>query len=361
MRKRVSDSIFVRSFCSAFPLTVICILLLSACHKEAKPTENKGKGAGNSPTSAVVFVASKQALSTPIEVQGTIVAKEFVEIRPEINGRLTYENIQDGAQVSAGTILARINADDLRAQDSKLRSQLTIAKQNLDRVEQLLGRNGASQLELDNAKNQANILQADIQLNNVALSKTIIRAPFSGRLGFKLISKGAYVSPSTLLTTLTQVNPLWVEFIVPERYIANIKIGQEVKVNMPDQGTPVDAVIKALDPNIDAGSRSLSVRAQLKSVPVGTQPGVSAKVQYILNQQSDAILIPSQCIIPEVRGKKVILIKNGIATPSMVETGWRDEKRVQILSGVQSGDTILATSIMQIRPDMPVRISGVIQ
>jgi len=165
-------------------------------------------------------------LISDIEVPGSLLANESTEIRPETSGKLVQLNVREGSFISRGALLAKLDDRDLQAQKRKLEVQLKIAEQTENRQNQLLKIQGISQQEYDLSLLQVHNLNADIDIVNEAIRKTEVRSPFSGKLGFKNISPGAYVTPATIISTVSQVSQLKLQFTIPEKYSSEIKNGQ---------------------------------------------------------------------------------------------------------------------------------------
>ena len=281
---------------------------------------------------------------------------EETEIRPEISGRLVALNIREGASVARGTLLAKLFDGDLQAQLQKLQVQLQISEKTVERYKELLKIQGISQQEYDLAELQVNNLKADMDLVRVNIGKTQIRAPYSGKLGLRNVSMGAYVSPTTLLTTLRKVDQLKVSFTVPEKYSSLMKNGNQVKLSLEGQKQKFIATVIATENSIEANTRTLKVLAVVNAMGTPLVPGAFAKVNLQMDKNNQAIVVPTQAIIPQARNKKVLVYTNGAARSVVVETGLRDSSYVQIESGLNVGDTVLTTGLLAVRPDSKVKL-----
>src|SRR5579871_1665304 len=214
-------------------LTVFTLtFFLQACKDKPKDTKPK-----QAPTTVVdVLVASSQNIANNIEVSGTVVANEFVQLQPEASGRLIYLNVPEGKRIAAGTVVAIVNNADLKAQVEKSKSLYDLAKKTEDRYKQLLAVNGMNQSDYDAAVNTMNGYKADIDYYQALLDKTILKAPFDGIIGLRQVSLGAYVSPTTLIATIQQLDKIKVDFTLPEQYSSVIKIGAPVSVSFNESG-----------------------------------------------------------------------------------------------------------------------------
>ncbi|WP_245645755.1 efflux RND transporter periplasmic adaptor subunit [Niabella ginsenosidivorans] len=342
-------------------LTPLFFLLLGigmpAC-KEKKKTTPISPKRGAAKVDA--YIIKPEAYTEVIEVPGSVIANEVTEIHPEVSGRVVYLNIREGQYVSKGTVLARIYDGDLQAQLKKLEAQLKIAEVNENRAKQLVDIQGISKQDYDNSLLTVKNIEADIALIKTEISRTVVRAPFNGRLGLKAISPGAYVTPATIIATINQVSTLKVDFTVPEKYTGKIAVGQMVDFTVEGNRNKYFARVMATESNVAVTNRSLTVRATVTGNTSGLIPGTFAKVKIGFAPNTSAIFVPTQSVVPTARGKQVILVSNGSALFSDVETGIRDSSRVEITKGLKKGDTILVTGVMATKPDSKVNIDKII-
>ena len=344
-------------------VSVFFALVLIACSdSSSKENASTPKSGNRPPTSAIqaeAFIVKARVMSEDLEVPGTLQPYEETEIRPEMSGRLVYLNIREGASVSKGTILARLFDGDLQAQLQKLQVQLQISEKTVERYQELLKIQGISQQEYDLAALQVSNLKADIDLVRVNISKTQIRAPYSGKLGLRDVSIGAYVTPTTLLTTLRKVDLLKVSFTVPEKYSSMMKKGNQVKLTLEGEKQKFTATILATENSIEANTRTLKVLAVVNANSSPLVPGAFAKVNLQMDKNNAALVVPTQAIIPQARNKKVMVYSNGAVKSVIVETGIRDSSYVQIENGLSLGDTVLTTGLLAVRPDSRVKLTRV--
>lgn len=301
-----------------------------------------------------------QTISETLEVPGTIVAEDATEIHPEVSGRIVRLNLREGAYVSKGAVLAKLYDGDLQAQKRKLQVQLQIAQQTLARQEQLVKIGGISKEDFAAAGLQVSNLRADLDIINTAIAKTVIRVPFSGKLGLKAISTGAYVTPQSIIATIQKTSDLKIDFSLPEKYANQIRNGQFVNFTIEGSERAYSAVISATQSGIEQTTRSLMVRASVRGETAGLTPGNFAKVTLRFEPNPNALMIPSQAIIPQARGKKVVVYRNGQANFVDVETGVRDSALVQITEGLNKGDTVVITGLLSVKPDSKITVSKVI-
>ncbi len=331
-------------------------LLLAAfvsCKNEA---DNKTGKKEKPPVSVDVIVAGNTDFTSDIEVNGSVLSEEMIELHPEVGGRITYLNIPDGAQVVAGAILAKVNDADLQAQLQQQKVQLELAEKTEQRLKKLLSVNGVDQATYDAALSQVNLYNANINVLNAQIDKTIVKAPFNGRLGLRQVSVGAYVTTSTVIGILQQTDKIKIDFSVPEAYLSLVKVGKTVSIQTNESTKDIFATISAIEPQISTTTRNIKVRARLSHANIN--PGAFVKV--LLNEKIKGIVVPTNAIIPDALSSQVVLVKNGKAIYQNVETGIRNSNIVEITSGLQIGDTVIVSGVLYVRPNGPVKIKNVI-
>jgi membrane fusion protein (multidrug efflux system) len=353
---------------SAFTrISIICLALASmaSCGGKKKdkipaPGGGGGQNRQNMVMSVDAYVVQPEAFAENIEVPGSIIANEATEIHPEISGRITQLNVAEGRFVNKGALLAKLYDADLQAQLKKLQVQLEIAKTNEERSSQLLKIQGISKADYDASLLNVNNIRADIDIVRTDISRTEIRAPFSGKLGLKNISPGAYVTPATVIAVINQTQQLKLDFTVPEKYTGQIRTGQTVRFTSEGVDKQYVAKVIATESSVAENTRSLKVRSVIESKDERLIPGSFAKVQLSFAPNPNTILIPTQAVVPQARGKKVILYNDGVAKFVDVTTGVRDSSRVQISEGLKAGDTVVVTGLLSLRPEGRVKINKIV-
>jgi len=303
-------------------------------------------------------IVSLETLSNSVYTTGTILANEEVELRSEISGKIIKILFKEGSYVNKGDLLIKINDADLQAQLRRAESKVKLSEEKESRQRQLRDGNLISQEEYDNTVGELNVNQADYDLIKAQIDKTEIRAPFGGIVGLRSVSEGSYVTTSTVMARLQNFNNIKVDFSIPEKYSASVKTGDELEFKISGSNRLFQAKVYAIEPKINPGTRTLQIRAICNSSYKELIPGAFANVELNLKQIADAILIPTVSIVPELKGQKVFLYKNGIVNAQNVEIGIREETRVQIISGLQKGDTVITSGILQVKPKSKVKISG---
>lgn len=318
----------------------------------AQPVANTQ--AAGTPVRAMV-VRSNQ-LRNVINVNGSTVPNEEVVVTSERPGKVVEIRFKEGSVVQKGDVLVKLDDEELQAQRKKLLVQQDLAEKISERLQKLYEKEGVSLQEYEVAEAEVNQYAADIALLDAQLEKTLVRSPFSGVLGLRQVSLGSYVSPGTPIVSLVSIQPIKLEFSVPERYSAAVHTGTKVNFTLDGVNGNFQATVEAREPNINADTRTLTYKASAPNPGGRILPGAFANVEVNLEEFDAAILVPTQAIVPEVDGKRVYLYKNGKAESVMVETGIRQNELVQVTEGVQVGDTIITSGVLQIRGGSEVSI-----
>lgn len=333
---------------------IVC--LLAACSGKKDPA--KGKMPDKQPTIVDVLIAQPTTISQTVEANGTVIANESVQLRPEVAGRLIYLSVPEGAHVQKGTVLARINDADLRAQVSKSQVQLQLARQNQERLSKLLSIQGVNQADYDAVVNQVASLEADIQYTNALIEKTVIRAPFSGVIGLRQVSPGAFVTSNDVIATLQQTSRIKIDFTLPEDYNTIVKPGGTVQVAIDEALEKRSAAtIIAVEPQVNQQTRNLKVRALLEEG--AANPGAFVKVYVNASTDRNAIMVPTNAVIPGDQSNQLIVVKGGKAAMTDIQTGVRQASTVEITKGLSAGDSVVITGVLFARPNSPVKVRSV--
>lgn len=302
-----------------------------------------------------VHIVEPETLSNIIISTGSVMANEEVELRSETSGKITSINFREGSYVNHGDLLVKINDSELQAQFRRAESKVKVVEEKEFRQRRLLERNLISQEEYDNTFNEYNASKAERDLIKAQIDKTEIRAPFSGMIGLRSVSVGSFVNTNTIIARLQNLSSLKIDFSVPERYSSIVRVGDELYFRVSGNNEYYSAKVYAIEPRIDPSTRTLQIRA-ICGPRKDLVPGAFANVQLRLKETPDAILVPSVAIVPELKGQRVYLYKDGIVASQNVEIGIREETRVQIVSGLNAGDTVITSGILQIRPGAKVYI-----
>ena len=327
---------------------------------------NKSKGKGSKKASKERFqrkvdavVVKPSLLIDEIQVSGSLLAYEEVDLKSEVAGRVVRINLPEGKHVKKGTLLVKLFDEDLQAGLSKLKSQLAIQQQIYKRQTELVKVNGISQNDYEATGLQVNSLKADIQEQKALIRKTEVLAPFDGVIGLRNISIGASIASTTLLTTIRSDKNLKLDFYIPEKYGSEVKPGMKVKFTISGKDNQYDAVVMATERGIDETTRDLKVRALVNSHSRDLLPGTFTNILFRLGENKNALMIPTQSIIPQEYNKQVIIARNGKAHFIPVKTGIRKTSQIQITEGIQPGDTIITNGVLFLKEGAKLFYSSV--
>ena len=337
-------------------IATLLLLTFVAC-EEKKDAKKTTDGSKMGPIAVEAILIHPTSLSEGIEVAGNILPFELTEIRPEMSGRIIQINFNEGGYVTKNALLVKLFDGDLQAQLKKLKVQLKIAEKTEERQRELLKINGISQQDYDLSLLQVNNIKADIELTEVNIAKTEIRAPYAGRMGLRSISPGAYITPATVITSISQVDKKKISFSIPEKYSNDIRQGMKIEFKIEGIEGTQHATILASESVDEANTRNLKVLATVSDGAQKLVPGTFAKVNLTLSQNNEAVIVPTQCIIPNARAKQVVLFKDGKPEFTTVTTGIRGSETIQVISGIKPGDTVVTTGLLFIRKDSKLKLS----
>ncbi len=304
-------------------------------------------------------VAKEEVLDNVVIANGTIFANEEVVIASEMAGRVTSINFKEGDKVKKGTVLVRINDDEMRAQLQRLEYQRQLYQQSEDRQRRLLAREAISQQEYDVALTQLNTSAAEIENLKAQLNKSVIRAPFDGTIGLRYVSAGSFIPVNTRIANLVNTNPAKLDISIPGRYSQSVRVGDKIRFAMEGSTKDYEATIYAVEPTIDPTTRTLQIRAITPNPNDELIPGAFVTAELVLKQIEKAILVPTEAVVPELNGHMVYIHRNGKAQAQRVEIGTRNPENIEVREGIQPGDTIITTGILQMRPGIDVRIESI--
>ena len=321
-----------------------------------KDTDSKDKGGKNKTMHVAGIIVKPQTFNNTISLSGSIEAKEQVEIRSEISGIVEGIYFQEGDTVTKGQVLFKVNDMELRAQLGQVKTKEGLALENERRAKLLLQKEAISQEEYDVARADLKSAQAQSQLIQVQIGKTAVKAPFSGKIGLRSISPGTYISPSVLVANLVNTSKLKITFSIPEKYANEVKPNSNITFEVAGSSEKYTAKIYAIEPGIQINTRTLQVRAIADNKDGKLLPGTFADVDFPLAIIKDAVVVPSEAIVPVQNGKKVFVSSNGKAKEVMVETATRTDASILVLSGLKAGDTLITSGVMSLKADASVKV-----
>ena len=345
-----------------YALIALVVLGLLAWPK-LRPSDSAGAAAGprggGGALQATAYVAEPRPMRDRIRATGSLRADESVDLSAETSGRITRIYFQEGSRVRRGQLLVKINDAELRAQRERLRTRIELAATREERQRRLLEIGGASQDEYDGVLGELNVLRSEAALLDAQIATTEIRAPFDGVIGLRYVSEGAYVSPQSQIASLQAIDPMKVEFSVPERYAGRVRTGDEVLFTVAGAEGTFRGEVYAVEPRVDVGTRTLQIRARVPNSDGQLLPGAFADLELIVAEIPDALPIPAIAVISELGGKRVWVLEGGKAASRTVETGIRTEDAVQITDGLAPGDTVLTSGLQTVRAGQPVQVQDV--
>jgi membrane fusion protein (multidrug efflux system) len=349
---------------------IVCFLVYNKLWgSKAKEAQAMGAGKGGGkggkkkggPIPVKVMIVKDTVVINNIDVTGTIDANERVNLISQTAGNITGIFFKEGQRVSKGQLLVKVYNQDLQASLQQNQYQIALAKETEYRNKVLLQKEAISKEEYETSLTNLNSLKAQGDMVKAQISRTEIRAPFSGTIGLRNVSPGGYLSPSTSIATLVNIDPAKITFSVPERYLPLIKPGSKISFTVASSGKKFPATVYAIEPAIDATSRSITIRAQAANPKNELTAGSFAKINLTLDQIPKTIMVPTECVIPDLKSSKVFIAKKGMATPRFVKTDLRTDTKIQIIDGLKPGDSLIVSGIIQMRPKVVIKITKVIK
>lgn len=306
------------------------------------------------------FILKSEVLDNDIRSIGNIRANEEAEIRSEISRKIRGIYFKEGTFVAKGQTLFKLDSDDLTAKLRRQQVDEKLAISKLEREKQLIDKGLTSQEEYDVMESTLEQIRAELAITRIDISKTYVRAPFSGIIGLRNVSSGAYVTPQTVLTTMQDVSKVKIDFSIPERYIYLFQKGQKIKFKVEGLDGEFEAEVYAYEPKVENNTRSLVLRAITNNSGRKLMPGTFANVTFLISENKDAIMIPTEALIPKLKGQSVYVVRDGKAILTDVDIGVRTESLIEIKSDlIKSGDTIVTTNILRLRDKAPVKVEKV--
>lgn len=333
-------------------LSAVLIVLINPV-----PVLSQPKSAEPPPMPVRVASVTRETLNVEVTAVGTLRADETVVVRPETAGRIATIHFREGQAVRQSEPLVTLDQDEYRAQLASSAAQLALEESSFRRLQDLDRRNLTSQQNLDEARAKLDAARAQHELNRVQLDKTVIRAPFDGTVGLRLVSPGAYVKTGDDIANLESLGSMKLDFRVPETYLARLASGQTLMVRVdayPDQ--PFEGAIYAIEPGVDEETRTVLLRARLPNKGNKLRPGLFARVSLVLERRDNALVVPEQAIVPVGQQTFVYRVVDGKAAMTPITLGLRRPGQVEILEGVNAGDVVVTDGQLKIRDGAAVKV-----
>lgn len=350
----------------ALALLVAFLVYNKFFSQKAKETAaaNAGGKSGkkkNGPVSVNIMIVKDTAVNNIIDVTGSIDANEKVNLVSQTAGNITGIYFNEGSKVQKGQLLVKVYNQDLEASLAQNQYQVALAKQIEFRNKALLQKEAISQEEYDTSLTSLNTLKAAADVIKAQISRTEIRAPFSGTIGLRNVSPGSYLSPASPIAQLVNIDPAKLTFSVPERYISILGVGSKVRFNVESSRENFTGTVYAIEPSIDVNSRTITVRAKAPNPNGALTAGGFAKINLTLDQIPKTILLPTQAVIPDLKSSLVYVYHNGEAITRAVKTDLRTDTKIQVIDGLKPGDSVVISGLIQMRPKVPLKIIKVIK
>lgn len=329
---------------------------ISKNSKAAGPKGGPPGGASQRPMNVNGIVVTPTNFANTLTVTGSIDPNEEVRIISEVSGIVKGIYFKEGSNVKKGQTLVKIDDSELRAQLAQVLTRQNLASENERRAGLLLKKEAISQEEYDIASADFRSAKSQTQLIRAQIAKTVVTAPFSGRIGLRSVSVGEYLTPAMPVSNLVNINPLKITFSIPEKYSSHVNVNTTITFTVAGSSKKYTANVYAIEPRIEAATRTLQLRARADNSSGQLVPGSFASISLPLTTIQNAILVPTEAIVPVQEGKKVFVADSGKVKEVMVETGTRTENNILITSGLSAGDTVLTTGIMAVKDGSKVKV-----
>ena len=339
-------------------VVAVTVSLLQSSTRDGKVASTK-RGS-DAPIRAVGIRVEPSQLRTTVEAVGTLVANESVSVVSELSRRLVRVAVAEGVRVEKGALLFELDDSELRARLAELEARRRLAARTVERQRELMKENkkALSAQAFDQSVSELDALAAQIEFAAVTLAKTKIRAPFAGTVGLRRVSEGAWVTPETVLTTLHDTSRMKIDFAVPERFAPSVSIGRRFRFRVAGHGEAFEGEIAAIPPTIATETRTLLVRG-IADNPGVLIPGAFVSVELPIEDVAGGVAVPAQAVVPSAAGHGVFVLRDGRAELRAVEIGLRTADSVQVVSGLEAGETVLTTNLLRLAAGMPVELEAV--
>jgi membrane fusion protein (multidrug efflux system) len=337
---------------------LIAALLAGSVWLFAQPNRTAGPG-GPPGGFAVPVEAQVVRIGTrrrEAEAIGTLRSWESIVVKPEVTGRIAKFNFEEGTLVKEGQVLVELDSAETEAEVQRARAALELAKEMYQRALTLRRGGAGSVAALDRAQADLSAAEATLKLAEARLAKTRLVAPFDGVVGLRKVSVGALLVPGQEIVNLEQINPLKVDFKVPEMLLAAVRVGQTIRLRLDAMGSrAVEGTVYAIDPLLETGGRAIVLRARIPNAEGALRPGLFARVVLTIEEKHDAIFVPEQSVLPGSDGSKsVFKAVDGKAAMTRVELGERIKGEVEVVSGLKAGDVVVTAGLPKLRPGVSV-------
>jgi membrane fusion protein (multidrug efflux system) len=333
---------------------------VAACGKGEAGAGGGPGGGGPPPMPVEVVTARTDTVVDAISATGQVEALQSIELRPEVEGRIVQILVREGQEVAQGRPLFKVDDAELKAQVARAEADRDLARQALERTKQLVAENASSAADLEQAEATARSTQAQLDLLQIRLERTTIRAPFSGVVGRRLVSLGDYVTSATRLVSLQTVNPQRVTFSVPERNASVLRVGQTVRFRVAAlPGRDFTGRVDFVDPVVQLPARTILVKAQVPNPGRVLNPGMFVEAHLATEVRPGAVLVPEDGVLLLSGATLAWVVKDGKADRRNVVLGVRSRGWVEVRSGVAAGELVVVGGQERLGPGAPVMATEV--
>jgi len=326
---------------------------LGGCSSEA-PGEPTPQLEGRRQMSVETVTLEPRPFRETLQATGTLRAREAASLQSEVAGVVTKIHFEEGQPVEAGTLLVEIDDAQWQAQHERAKARVVLADANEKRQRELLGSGDLSQATYDETAANLRVARAELALVEAELAKTRVRAPFDGIVGLREVSVGSYLSPGSPIVRIAAIDALKLDFSLPERYQELIRTGAPVRFTVSGRSGEFEGRVYAVEPVIDADTRSLLLRAEIPNPDGRLLPGAFADVELVLDDVPDALLVPAAALIPGLKRQTVYVFHDGVVEEREIEAGIRTADAVVVEKGLAPGERVVVTGLLQVRDGMAV-------
>ena len=316
---------------------------------------------GSGPAVSVEAIkVERLALPQGITAVGSLRSDESITLRPEVAGRISAIQFREGERVAKGAPLVKLDPSVTQAELQQAQANMVLAKAKYDRAVDLQGKGFISGQARDEAENNLKVGEAALALARAKLAKLSIEAPFSGIIGLRSVSVGDYVKEGADMVNLEAIDPLKVDFRVPEIYLSQIRVGQSLQMTLDAvPGKTYEGKVFAINPLVDAAGRAVVIRAQVRNQDTTLRPGMFARVRLLTHEKQEALVVPEQAIVPQGDEWFVYRVVDGKAQRAKVEIGQRRDGKAEVMKGLRDGDVVVTAGQLKIRDGVPVQVAAV--
>ncbi len=328
--------------------------------RDSAPQGQRPQQAQRPPSPVEIVAAATGRVADQVEALGTLAANESVSVAPEVAGRITAFRFTEGETVEAGAVLVELDATIARAEQEQARAALALAEDVFERNRTLVQRGAGTQVNLEQATAQLATARANVAASAARLEKLTINAPFRGVVGLRSVSVGTIVQPGQAIATLAGIDPVKLDFGVPELFLSAVRVGQTVDVTVDAvPGRKFQGQVFAIDPVVDPAGRALRLRATIPNADGVLRPGLFARVNLTTGVRDDAVLVPEAALVVGTGGasQAVYIVRDNRAALAPVKAGRRVDGKVEIVEGVAAGDQVVVAGQQSLRDGAAVAIA----